>query len=253
MLEPIEIIGVSYHRERDFSVCIKSVIENTDLPFNLTIIDNSVGAIDHLLNDLPETIRVIRNEENIGKGRSFKRWYKSIIQNRTPEYIISLDCDIKVPKNWLSTLLRATYKIKQPIGALAPVLLSDETDSFDNHLMQKNLKMHGGERGYEVAKEISQGVYSNKLTAGSLFLINKQFYDEIGGYPGTSLFGHDDGFICGKAISKNRFIGFTSDLQCIHLNQDDTPEYKTWKTINLNKAEVRSGYWDQSDNHDKTD
>lgn len=244
MLEPIEIIGISYHRPNDFSICIKSILDNTDIPFNLTIIDNSVGAIDHILNDLPPEIRIIKNNMNIGKGKSFKKWYKSIIQNKNPEYIISLDCDIKVPENWLSDLIRETYRIKSPIGAIAPVLLNDENDNFQSHLDSKDLKMHGGKRGFEIAKEIIPGIYSNRLTAGSLFLINKLFYEKIGGYPGTSLFGHDDGFICGKAISEGRFVGFTTNVQCIHLHQDDTLDYKKWKHQNLNKAEVQSGHWD---------
>lgn len=245
MQDPIEIIGISYHRPRDFRTCIESIIENTDLPYNLTIIDNSVGKIDAELSRLPTHIKVIRNKENLGKGKSFKLWYKHIVGNTNTQYLVSLDCDIKVPQEWLSKLIRATYKINQELGAIAPVLLSSENDSFEEHLKQKDFKMHGGKEGYLIAQKRCDGIYSNRLTAGSLFLINKQFYDKIGGYPGTSIFGHDDGFICGKAIANNLFIGFTTDVECIHLHQDDTDGYRNWKIKNLNKAEVHNGYWDQ--------
>lgn len=246
MLDSIEIIGVSYHRPRDFSVCIDSVLQHTDLPFNLTIIDNSVGAIDDTIRKLPEHVRIIRNQENIGKGRSFKKWYHTIMNGKKPKYLVSLDCDIKVPPEWLSNLIRASYKTDMKLGAIAPVSLRSENDSFEEQLRSKNICMHGGPKGFRTKKEIAPGLFYSIDTAGSVFLIDREFYESIGGYPGTSLFGHDDGFICGKANKRQRFIGFTSDVSCVHLKQDDTDGYRNWKRSSVNKVEVRSGHWDRS-------
>jgi len=250
LYEPIEIIAISYHRPQDFTLCIDSIIQNTHVPYNLTIIDNSCGSINKELNNYQaHNIKIIRNNENIGKGASFKKWYHLIMKNKRSPYIVSLDCDILVPPKWLYKLISAANKTKQ-FGAIAPVLQKNHKDTFQEQLKNKNLTMHGGYDGFKYKKQIQQGIYYNIKTAGSLFLISKKFFESINGYPGDCIFGHDDGYICSQALKLKKFIGFTTDVSCVHLNNNCTIGYNKWKVKNLNNFEIHKGFWDQSENHD---
>lgn len=191
------------------------------------------------------TIRIIKNNTNIGKSKSFKIWYHEITKNNKYKYFVSIDPDIKVKKHWLPDLIEAAETIGDNFAAIAPLLCDDDSDTFNTQIANMSLTMHGGPSGYRHMKEIHNGIYYNRTTAGSAFLISRQFYEKVGGYPGDALFGRDDGYLCRRAIELNKFVGFTTNTSCIHLNKDNTDEYKRWKTDNLNRAEARSGHWDQ--------
>lgn len=237
----INIIAVSYHRPNDFKLCIQSIVENTDLPYKLTIIDNSTGKLDNQLNQFAKHATIIRNDINIGKGKSFKKYYKSICSD--DGYFISLDADVIVPERWLSKMMSVVMQIEQPFAALAPVLLRDNQDSFDNQVKCSDIYMHGGNDGFHDIRRISDNLYSTKLVAGPLLLLSCQFYNKIGGYPGDVLYGHDDGFICNKAVQMNHFIGITDIISCIHSNIDSDDQYAQWKINNLNNKATKSGRW----------
>lgn len=243
---PIEIIAVSYFRPNDFSLCIRSILENTLVPYNLTIIDNSSGGIQKQLHEFAKipNVKIIENHRNIGKGASFKLWYNTITKNSSTKYIVSIDADIIVPKEWLSTLIRSTNEIDKPLGAIAPVLMHTAEDSFESQISNKSLTMHGRNKGFNNMQKVSKHTYYNIYTAGSLFLIDREFYESIGGYPGNCLYGHDDGYICSKSQELHRFVGFTTTVACIHSRTDETKEYRRWKRNNISKVNHHSGYWD---------
>lgn len=241
--DPINIITISYFRPNDFKTCIESVISNTTLPYHLTIIDNSFGILEHELKRFEDHgINIIRNNTNLGKAGSFKRWYPQIIENNTNKYFISLDADVIVPQNWLEGLYRSLTEIKMDIGAIAPVLTEGET--FEEQVKNKCLTMHGGTNGFATMRKISEHVYYNHITAGPLLLMEKKFYESIGGYPGDRVYGNDDCYICGESKRRNRFIGFTTLVECMHSRTDETDAYKKWKVENINIAGARNGHWD---------
>lgn len=245
LIDRTDIIAISYHRPNDFKICIDSILKNTIMPYKLTIIDNSCGGLDSLLNyyETIDHINIIRNKTNLGKGASFKKHYESI--NKDSKLFVSLDADIEVPHMWLSKLYKRVITIDR-LGALSPVLTGKHKyKTFEEQLRNNHILMHGGKKGYHEMMKIADGLYHTQHTAGPLLLINGEFFDEIGGYPGDKLFGHDDGFLCKKSIEMNRFIGFTSDVSCIHHQNDNEPEYAKWKRDNLNKDRVHKGHWDR--------
>lgn len=241
----INIIAVSYHRPNDFELCIQSVIDNTDLPYKLTIIDNSSGGIDTSLNKYRKhaNITIIKNNTNLGKGKSFKKYYKSICGN-DDVYFVSLDADVIVPPNWLSKLITLIMDINIPFAAIAPVLIRDNNDSFDKQIRNGDIYMHGGTDNFSQLKKINKNLYATKSVAGPLLLLSCKFYKLIGGYPGDTLYGHDDGFICNKAIEYGHFVGITDIIECVHSNIDNTEEYQNWKLSNINNISTKFGYWD---------
>lgn len=249
--DPINIIAISYFRPNDFRACINSLLYNTTLPYKLTIIDNSYGALnDELQQFESQNINIIKNNTNLGKAGSLKKWYKHITQDNKNRYFVSLDADVIVPKDWLEGLYRSLTETKMVLGALAPVL--NEGKTFTEQIDDKCLTMHGGSDGFKAMRKISENVYHSHITAGPMLLMEREFYEQIGGYPGDRIYGNDDCYICRESKRLNRFIGFTALVECVHSRIDETEEYRQWKIENISKAGIRNGYWDRENNSDNT-
>lgn len=237
---------VSYFRPDDLVKSIHSILNNTYCPFMLYIIDNSKGKIDKYLNSFKDNnnITIIRNNENIGKAKSFAQHYHKIMRRFKIDHFISIDSDIEVPPYWLINLKIAMHRIKkiQPFGILAPII---------NNGKQKNaLNMH---KLSETTTEIAPFIYYNRYTAGPVFLINRIFFEDVGGYYGhlsrrtrtqNQLYGNDDGKLCHAAAQKDLFVGFVSNVEVLHLEQNVDKGYVKWKHQNIQGNTDDKGYWD---------
>lgn len=232
---------VTYFRPNDLKRCLDSVLTNTVEPFRLSIIDNSHGGLDHVFSEIKdERVVVHRNTENLGKGKAFMRWYPHIMEGNNSEFFVSIDSDLVVPPGWLTRMMRAAYSVPSP-GVLAPVLTRKEGDGFDRQKARGDLVMHreGPESGF-----VAPSVYRNRHTAGPLFLIHRKFFERVGGYAQTQLYGNDDGELCKAAHKKGRFIGIVTDVEVLHLEDDVTDDYKDWKRRNVRMDADRKGFWD---------
>lgn len=239
-MEQTEIIMISYFRPNDFRRSIRSILNNTSEPFHLSIIDNSHGGLDSELNEYEshENITIYRNEINYGKGIGVMKWYNKIMSKSNSKHFISIDADIEVYQNWLTRLIEARNKITIPFGILAPVIMNNYGDWFikqKNNLIMHNRKIH-----YHLKDEI----YYNRYTAGPLLLIDRNFFENIGGYSQNQLYGSDDGKLCKAAADNNLFIGIASNVHVLHLRHDDEEGYQKWKLNNINTDMVHTGYWD---------
>ncbi len=245
-----QLIMVTYFRPNDLTRCLDSVLSNTAEPVKLAIIDNSCGGINHILDGINDPrVTVYKNNNNLGKGRAFMKWYYTIMRGNRSDFFVSIDPDLVVPIGWLSRMLRAAYHLDN-LGVLAPVLTQKEGDTFDKQKARGSLVMHreGPGSGF-----VSPSVYKNRHTAGPLFLIHRKFFERVGGYVQTQLYGNDDGELCKAATRKNRFVGIVTDVEVLHLDNDVTPEYKAWKKRNVNRDADRKGFWDQDQRSDNSD
>lgn len=233
---------VSYCRPNDLRMSINSILQNTDLPYRLTILDNSVGKADTTLNRYNnyQYVNIIRNETNVGKAVAFKRHYDKIMQYDDNDLFVSIDGDIIVEMGWLSGLVNARRRISQPFAILAPIIKSNKHDTAENQLRSNRLTMHDNRNMLRVTESI---IY-NRFTAGPLFLIDKKFYSSVGGYDEHSFYGKDDGLLCKSAADRNLFIGITTDVEVTHSRSDEDKGYQDWKAKAIKTSGPQSGYWD---------
>lgn len=239
----VELIMVTYCRPNELKRSIDSIIHNTNWPYHLSIIDNSHGKIDNVLNTINDKrITIYKNSTNIGKGRAFGKWYNEIMQSNTNDCFVSIDPDVIVPKDWLQSLLIAREEIilTERFGALAPTLITDTNDTFDNQLQNGFVDHIKGRKTHK----FNYHIYYNHSIAGPLLLIDKDFYEEIGGYSQNQLYGDDDGKICRNSISQKRFIGILTDLNVQHLKFDVPDKYIEWKHRNIKGDVDHKGFWD---------
>lgn len=241
-----QIIMVSYFRPNDLKKSVLSILNNTNHHYHLSIIDNSNHNIDDTLNLIESignnNITIYNNDINIGKGNGFMRWYNEIMSKTDNDYLISIDGDIEVEKDWLIKLKVSMNEIRKfrKFGIIAPTIKNNKIDTFDSQLRRQKLIMH---KLSDTSKLICDNVYYNRYLAGPLLMIDCQFFESNGGYNRTQLYGNEDGELCKSAYEKELFIGIATNVEVTHLNSDSTIEYNNWKVKNIH-SKNSIGHWD---------
>lgn len=109
------IIILTYNQLKYTILCLDSLLEYTDLPYELILIDN--GSTDGTLEYLKsfENAKIISNQTNLG----FSKGVNQGIRVAEGDYILLLNNDTIVAKNWLSNQLNCLNN--QPeIGIVGP-------------------------------------------------------------------------------------------------------------------------------------
>ncbi len=114
--------------------CLETVYKNTDVPFNLYLIDDCSPdeRIQILLDEVKRWekspfmrhLEILKNDDNLGFIGSVNRGFKMTKNN-----VVLLNTDTEVPPNWLSRLLRPMLEDKL-IASVTPFSNSAEICSF---------------------------------------------------------------------------------------------------------------------------
>ena len=223
------IIIVTYNREEALRKCLLSLYNTTDHPIH--IIDNSCGSIDSTLEwakTLSNKIHINKNDQNIGKAASIQK-HRDIIGKS--QWFISMDPDVIVKKNDINTLIKSANCLLEksyPISLLAPTLNSGD-NSFKKQIETGVLDMHKIGSIFH----LENGLYINEYLAGCLLLINRVFFDEIGGFKQQRIYGGDDGELSKLTLQNNMISVLNTNVECQHYRLDETEEYITWKKNNV--------------------
>ena len=240
--ETTPILMVSYHRPNDFIRSVRSVLNNTDCPYHLTIIDNSNGGLDEQLSEINhKNVTIRRNAKNKGKAIAIN---EEFVKTVNTDHFITIDSDVIVPKGWLIELKRSYHAVRtaEKPGIIAPAILDSEEYTWNEQIKCNKLVMH--QIGGLEETNYYHGLYKNRYNAGPLFLIDTQFFRSAGLYYEGQLYGADDGMLCNSAAKMNRFMGINSNVQVIHSNIDSTREYIEWKKRNITRDVDQRGHWD---------
>lgn len=104
---PCDVILISWNNLEFIRACIGSIIENTDPPYRLIVVDNgsqkeTIDYLEGFKDDSAVKIELLKNSENLG-------WTKAInqgIKKSTAPYLCFLNNDCIVMKGWLTQMLR---------------------------------------------------------------------------------------------------------------------------------------------------
>ena len=139
----IDILIPIYNAYDFTKKCLESVYANTDVPFNLYLIDDhsTDERIANLLKDIQEwtknplmkNLQILSNEENLGFIGSVNRGFKISRNN-----VVLLNTDTEVPPNWLSRLIKPMLE-DEKVASVTPFSNSAEICSFPNFCQNNDL------------------------------------------------------------------------------------------------------------------
>ena len=139
----VDIIMPIYNAYEYTKKCIESIYKNTDMKYNLYLINDCSPdkRIKEILNNVSkrqkpinmEGLYIIENEKNLGFIKTVNKAIKV-----SKNHVVLLNTDTEVPNNWLSRLMLPILKDKK-IASVTPFANSATICSFPNFCKDNNL------------------------------------------------------------------------------------------------------------------
>ena len=181
------IVIVTYNSMGEIEPCLKSIVANTRLPYEIIVVDNvSTDGTQEYLKNLAN-VKVIQNTINNG----FSKGTNQGIREATGAYIVMLNPDTMVTKGWDEQLIA---HFKGDVGAVGPVsnyvaglqkfeLYCDErlTGAVDLNALQARLYRNNAGQGVET-----------KLLIGFCLMTRRDVIEKNGMLDEDLFLGNDD-------------------------------------------------------------
>jgi len=134
----VSIIILSYNSAKFIQPCLESIVSQDNHDFEIIVVDN--GSKDNTLllikKDYPD-VKIIENKENLGACIARNRG----IDISKGEWILTLDCDIILEKDFLKKIMGLTEGLEKKIGVLQPKILQmDKKTIYSYGIYLSNLR-----------------------------------------------------------------------------------------------------------------
>ena len=119
----VSIVIVNYNGSKHLDGCLNAILKQSKISFELIVVDNGStdGSAEYLTENFP-TLNLVQSEVNLGYSRAINLG----VQYAKGTYIMVLNMDIVVERDWLSPLVN--YLESHPeVGIVAPCILLLET------------------------------------------------------------------------------------------------------------------------------
>lgn len=128
----VSIIVVTYNNENDIADCLDSILNQDYQDFEVIVVDNSSTdrTVERIIDKFAKDVRVklIESKENTGYAGGNNIGF----QNSKGEFVVLLNPDLVVDKEWLVNLVQACELLKDNIGIVCSnVLLFDKQDTIN--------------------------------------------------------------------------------------------------------------------------
>ncbi len=238
----VSIVILAYNQLKYTKKCIESIVENTNVFFELILVDNGStdGTEEYLESELTTLIssgmlRIIKNDKNLGYARGNNQGM-AIARG---DYILLLNNDVVVTPGWLNRLIECAKK-NSDIGIVGPVsnfvvgpqLI--ETVPYNSESLE-GLNEFAEKRGKEYAGQAKRLA----RVVGFCMLIKREVVEKIGGLDPRYGLGNfeDDDFSLrtvlagyGSCIAKDCFIHHFGNrtFEGANINYQESLKYN-WK------------------------
>jgi len=178
----VSVIVVNYNGWHLLKGCLTS-LESSSYPrekFEVIVVDNgsSDGTVEHVREVFSE-VRIVQLDKNYG----FCRPNNEGARIARGEYIVLLNNDTIVEKEWLSELVKAATMDEKVISCASKILWQDDRTIVD--VAGGKITIHGG--GFYVGFGDKDGPLYDQpgytgFGCGAGVLVKKTFFDSIGGF-----------------------------------------------------------------------
>ena len=186
----VSIIVATINTPQLTEACLNSVIENTTVPHELIVVNNSrAKGIRGCLRSFGSRIRIVQNPRNLGYTKAANQ---GALVSRG-EYLCFLNSDTLVPPRWLERLLEAVRRPR--VGAVGPVW----PNKLDADQISRTPSLAQGLTtliDQALQKRSEPKVKRVKLLAGFCWLIPKVVLAVTGLFDERFYFGWEDADYC---------------------------------------------------------
>ncbi len=192
----ITIAILGYNSSSLLNTYLPSLIENNKKDIQLLYIDNasSDDSLEVLRSDFME-VEVVRLQENHGYAGGYNLGLKDV----NSEYLVLVNSDIRVSKNWLSPLIEFMDTHPDYAAAMPKILSDKEPELFEyagaagGFLDALSYPYCRGRIFDTIESDIGQydSIIDVDWVSGAAFIIRRQVYETLGGFDET-FFAHQE-------------------------------------------------------------
>lgn len=177
--EKVAIIIVNWNGKKFLKNCLNSIFKQTYKNFDVYFVDN--GSIDESSKYVKENflkVKIIQLDKNYGFAKGNNEGIKEAFKDKKVEYIVCLNNDTIVDKNWLKELVKTAEKDKK-IGIVQSKVMLNYNFIQSAGVMASDdlLFVH---RGFGGKKKDYSKVTEIFIAYGASFLIKKETLNKIG-------------------------------------------------------------------------
>ena len=201
----VSLLLLTYNRLGFLRKCLASVLERTDVPFEVILWDNGStdGTSEWLATVTDPRVRVISCAGNLGMNG-----YPLAAMLASGEYLCEIDDDIlELPERWTSRMLEAFRRVSN-LGYLALDVVQDE-------------KTDGAKPPADRYRALDAGagvVLELGPVGGWCTMTPHRIYDEVGGFPfhpGRKYFLEDAHYF-NRLCARNYACAILAGVRCYH-------------------------------------
>ena len=221
----VSVVIPNYNGKKYLGDCIDS-LHCIDFPredYEIIVVDNasSDDSCSFLLSNYPDVI-LIRSERNLG----FAKGCNLGIKNSSGKYIVLLNNDTVVEKNWLKELIIIADRDENIAIVGSKLLFKHNPNEIQNAMSFLNDRGDGGDIG---AHQTDEGQYDSTREAmaacGASMLIKRALIEEIGALDADFFAYYEDADLCYRARLYGRKVVFAYKSVVHHVHSATSVEW----------------------------
>jgi len=216
----VAITILNWNKRDDLVACLNSVFRQDHSPFEVVLVDNgsSDGSVEAVMREFP-AVHVIQNESNLGVPAGRNIGFQYVRENLPCQYVLQLDNDTILEKNFLRYLVESLEK--DPKAGIAYGKAYTQFPSKTIMSVGASVNFYTGFIGDIGAGEIDKGQFdSTRYVAacdGFGCLIRRAALDKIGGInEAFAPYGWDDVEFCFRARELGYRIAYVPSAIIYH-------------------------------------
>lgn len=225
----ISVVILTYNSVNFIEPCLSSVMHQINNNIEVIVVDNASadGTIELIKRNYPNVI-LIENKSNLGACKARNRG----IESAGGEWILTLDCDIILQKNFLASILPILDTLPLKTGILQPKIMNYAGDKIYSAGIYKSFL----NRFYDIGRGLpDSGLFDNMhnifggCCAASLFRrkMLDAINDKYGYFDERFFFLFEDVDLCWRAQRKRWSTLYYPKAKCFHYgNSSNTNKNK---------------------------
>jgi len=230
--EKIDIIICTFNNEKIIGQCLESVKKQTYKKFCCFVVDDNSfdGTVDIIKNNYP-WVKIIRKEKNTGPSISRNIGIKAT----SAEFIVFMDSDVVLEKNWMKKQIKEMEGSAGIIGA--KLLYENKTiNSAGGSLTRLGFGFDRGRGSKNKYNKKEKVIY----VCSAVCIVKRALLEEIGLFDEKYFYPHEDTDLGWRANIAGYDVIFNPDAVALHLEGQTTKTMPRKVAFNVIKNRVRS-------------